>query len=372
LEFLKMELYRKNILFILVFTLCAFISVPAFVWIVDPFHIYHRDTWLNRDKYYSSAESFNNFIQLKYLNTCDMFDAVLIGNSRTCAFDSIDLKKALPKCKGCIKLTINGCVTSEHTRSLQKAIKSKKIKNVVFMDPPDIIPQSQNRIVLPSLRNSLFRRGSMFVACLHVIDLFNCFPHDKLGLVQLNKVHSYLPENTKEFGKISLKLHLKKRVFTIDDTVPTDIPDNQLLFIIRKYSNITFHLLFPLYSNIFFDTPTLDWKSMSFFVKNTKDLSNVKIYDFHDVPHFYISRNWTDICHFSPVFNKFMTYCIEHNLHRVTAKNYDAYKQHVLDVLKSFNPSDYPERPTTFEELVAYEESLHPELKEQKVSVEEP
>ena len=92
---------------------------------------------------------------------------------------------------------------------------------------------------------------------------------------------------------------------------------------------------------------------------------------FFDVPHAFILHNWVDyFIHFSPVFNKFMTYCIEHNLHRVTAENYEAYKQHVRDVLRSFNPSDYPDRPTTFEELVAYEESLHPELKEQKVEKE--
>ena len=93
---------------------------------------------------------------------------------------------------------------------------------------------------------------------------------------------------------------------------------------------------------------------------------------FFDVPHAFILHNWVDFIHFSPVFNKFMTYCIEHNLHRVTAENYEAYKQHVRDVLRSFNPSDYPDRPTTFEELVAYEESLHPELKKQKVTVEKP
>ena len=360
-----MELYRKNILFILVFTLCAFISVPAFVWVVDPFHVYHRDTWLNKDKYYATAEPFNNSLQLNILNTRNDFDTVLIGNSRTGSFDANDLGK------GCVKLKIGGELTQSHVQILLKAIKSKKIKKVIFMDAPLIFSKPSPTQLLLSPWESLLRRGSAFVACLYVIDFSNRFSH-KLRLVPLNKIHSWLPENTEEFSKISLKLNLKKRIFTIDDTVPTNIPDNQLLSIIRKYPNVTFHLLFPPYRNIFSDTPILDWKPMSFFVKNTKELSNVKIYDFHDIPHFYISRNWADVSHFSPVFNKFIAYCIEHSLHTITAKNYDAYKQHVLDVLKSFNPSDYPERPTTFEELVAYEESLHPELKKQKVAVEKP
>ena len=120
----------------------------------------------------------------------------------------------------------------------------------------------------------------------------------------------------------------------------------------------------------------MNLKDTSFYIENTKTFPNVKIYDFHDVPHTVIATNWEDddvyfdVHFFSPMFCKFMAYCIEHNLHRVTAKNYDAYKKHILDVLKSFNPSDYPDRPTTFEELVAYEESLHPELKEQKVEKE--
>ena len=67
-----------------------------------------------------------------------------------------------------------------------------------------------------------------------------------------------------------------------------------------------------------------------------------------------------------------MTYCIEHDLHRITAENYKNHKKHIIDVCKSFKFSGYPDHSTTFEELVAYEESLHPELKKRKTSVVQP
>ena len=111
----------------------------------------------------------------------------------------------------------------------------------------------------------------------------------------------------------------------------------------------------------------MNLEDTSFYIENTKTFQNVKIYDFHDVPHTVIATNWQDDVHFfSSMFCKFMAYCIEHDLHRVTTENYETYKQNIIDVLKAFDFSNYPDRSTTFEELVAYEESLHPELKKQK------
>ena len=370
MEFLRMELYKKNILFIVVFTLCAFIFGPAFVWIVDPFHVYHRDTWLNKGKYPLYSADLNNALQLKYLHSTDNFDWVLVGNSRSQSFDSDDLRRALKGKQG-LNLTVGGLPSEYNVKMLLEAVETQKIKHVIFMDAQPTFRQVTMPLLFESPRRVIFKIGSVHTSLFLVLGYFVPWFH-KWRFRSLNKIEDYQAkyEDLEEFSKISIKNKTSRTLRPTFFDTALDVPDNPLISIIRNHPNIMFHLLFPPLGVVGSDTPIFDLTNMSFYLKNTKDFTNIMIYDFHDVPYFYVSNNWRDACHYHHGFNKFMAYCIEHNLHRVTAENYEAYKQHVRDVLKSFNPSDYPDRPTTFEELVAYEESLHPELKEQKVEKE--
>lgn len=359
-----MELYKKNILFIVVFTLCAFSVAPAFVWIVDPFHVYHRDTWINKDKYTWCRTALNNALQLKYLHSTDNFDWVLVGNSRSEAFDSNDLRKALKGKQG-LNLYGGGLPSEYQIKMLLDAVRSQKIKHAIFMDAQATFRQVSMPLLFKSPKLVIFDARSAPTSLLLILGYFVPWFHKWL-FQPLNKIQDTNAEyeNLEEFSKISIKNKTSRVIRPVFLDTALDVPDNPLVSIIRNHPNITFHLLFPPRDVIGSEAPILDLKSMSFYLKNTECLENVRIYDFHDVPYFYVSNNWRDVNHYHHGFCKFMAYCIEHDLHRVTAENYNAYKKHIRDVLKSFNPSDYPDRPTTFEELVAYERSLHPELKE--------
>ena len=368
-----MSLYKKNILFIVIFTLCAFISVLAFVWIVDPFHVYHRDTWINRDKWCSGYGSVVlNSIQLEHARATDNYDTIFVGNSRAMNTDGIEMSKLLGV-KGMIRLCTARNFRSIHRESIQEGLKIKKIKHVIIQDavPGKITDVHTDGFISRHPKCSLFSNFALFSAFILVAN--HLFPNWEVVTKRIqpfSRIYafsSYL--DLKKFPGMSPVLKTTNTITPSIRDISLKMDDDVLLHFIRSHPNVTFYLLFP---PIVFPRSdfSIDLTYVSFYVRSAKDLPNVKIYSFHDVPHYCIARNWSDITHFSPVFNKFMAYCIEHNLHRVTAKNYDAYKKHILDVLKSFNPSDYPDRPTTFEELVAYEESLHPELKEQKVEKE--
>ena len=367
-----MELYRKNILFILVFTLCAFISELAFVWIVDPFHIYHRDTWLNKGKYFVYSEDFNNALQLKYLYSTDNFNWVLVGNSRSRFFHRDDLRKALNGKQG-LSLYVGGFPSEYNIKMLLEAVGSQKIKHVIFTDAQPTFRQVTIPLLFESPRRVIFKLDSVHTSLFLVLGHFVPWFHER-RFRSLDEMGDYynVYEDLEDFSKVSIKNKISRTPRPTFLDTALDSPDNPLISIIRNHPNIMFHLLFPPLGVIGSEAPILDLRSMSFYVKNTKDLANVRIYDFHDIPHFYISNNWMDPVHYHSGFNKFMAYCIEHSLHTITVENYDAYKQHIIDVLKAFDFSNYPDRPTTFEELVAYEESLHPELKKEKISVEKP
>ena len=366
-----MSLYKKNILFIVIFTLCALGSVPAFVWLVDPFHIYHRDTWINRGKTIGGGiESLKNgaIVRSGYLN--GGIDGVFAGGCVSNGVNISDFKRAVQGKKNFVHLyTTSVNFNPSHIEMLQWMLKKKDLRHVFILNPLAIFSPRSFRggcDLFYHPERSLFMKSGIFSAIAMVLSHFQFL---KRPLRPPEKRHLWQPEDPKEFFKHAMKSRNKGVISSviIDDKFQNKT-DNPLLQLIAEHPEVTFYLLFfPQWSLNDKNAVKMNLKDTSFYIENTKTFPNVKIYDFRDVPHTVIATNWGDGVHFfSPMFCKFMAYCIEHSLHTITAKNYDAYKKHILDVLKSFNLSDYPDRSTSFEELVAYEESLHPELKKQK------
>lgn len=372
-----MSLCKKNILFIVIFTLCAFVSAPALVWIVDPFHIYHRDTWLNKGKIVGGGiDSLKNGGLLECACLNGGIDGVICGGCVSNGVNTSDFKRSVQGEKRFIHFYTTGIyVKFIHLEMLQETFRRQDVKHVVLLNPPIVFSKVpfKRADLFYSPKRILFEATGFFSAMAVVLS------HFRLRALRTPEMaHLWQPEDPKEFFKHAMKSQNKGAISSviIDDKFQ-NTTDNPLLQLITEHPEVTFYLLFfPQWSLNDKNAVGINLKDTSFYIENTKTFQNVKIHSFHDVPHTVIATNWEESVHFfhffSPVFCKFMAYCIEHNLHRVTAENYETYKQHILDVLKSFNPSDYPDRPTTFEELVAYEESLHPELKKEKMSVEEP
>ena len=85
------------------------------------------------------------------------------------------------------------------------------------------------------------------------------------------------------------------------------------------------------------------------------DLPNVKIYGWHDCAFVSNLANYCDPGHYHPDINRYMAWCIEHDKHRLTKDNYDAYEARCVENLRAFKILDaYPHRDT-FDELVAAE-----------------
>ena len=370
-----MSLYKKNILFIVIFTLCAFVSAPVFVWIVDPFHIYHRDTWLNKNKIGRSANySLQNGGELECACLNGEIDGVICGGCVSNGVNTSDFKRSVQGEKRFIHFCTTGIyVNSIHLEMLQETFRRQDVKHVVLLNPPIVLSTMllEEADLFYNPKRILFEKAGFFSAVAVVLS------HFRLKTSRTpESTHLWQPEDPKEFFfKHAMKSRNKGAISSviIDDKFQ-NTTDNPLLQLIAEHPEITFHLLFfPQWSLNDENVVEMNLKDTSFYIESTKTFQNVKIYDFHDVPHTVIATNWGDSVHFfSPMFCKFMAYCIEHDLHRVNAENYETYKQHIIDVLKAFDFLNYPDRTTTFEELVAYEESLHPELKKQKVAVEKP
>ncbi len=73
-----------------------------------------------------------------------------------------------------------------------------------------------------------------------------------------------------------------------------------------------------------------------YLVEKCSTFKNVKIYGFHDTKIVNNIKNYYNSSHYQPEINRYMMYCIEHDLHRLTLENIDTYEQAMLKNLKEF------------------------------------
>ena len=135
-----MSTYKKNVLFILASLLFAFLSVPVFVWLVDPFHLYHRDTWLNRGIWPTGgSRSLANGTVLHSVHTVNNVDGILLGGCRSEGFITSDLKRAVKSKKLFVHLYTTGIdLNRTHLSMLLEALKIQNIDHVVLLRPPAV------------------------------------------------------------------------------------------------------------------------------------------------------------------------------------------------------------------------------------------
>ena len=144
---------------------------------------------------------------------------------------------------------------------------------------------------------------------------------------------------------------------------------NDLLKIFRSNPGVKFYLIMPPNSwisykraphqNLITYTPYQMYHAFfngsRHLVTACADLPNVKIYGWHDCAFVSNLANYCDASHYHPDINRYMAWCIEHDKHRLTKDNYDAYETRCVESLRAFKILDaYPHRDT-FDELVAAE-----------------
>ena len=120
--------------------LCYSTVMPAFVRIADPFHLYHRDTWLNRGIWpKGGSESLANGTALHSVHTVNNVDGILLGGCHSEGFITSDLKRAVKSKKLFVHLYTTGIdLNRTHLSMLLEALKIQNIDHVVLLRPPAV------------------------------------------------------------------------------------------------------------------------------------------------------------------------------------------------------------------------------------------
>ena len=352
------------------------------VYIVDPYHIFHETRW-NKNLWFGSQTLINLGQIETYLKRSNDYDGILVGSSHSMNFKGSDLAKAVGA-KGVLKL----CGGNQHVESscnwVKYAMTTGKVKYVIigfnFLMPPateafggkkvsffnqvifsvaalkDQVKLNLHRSNINNTYQNWSDPDSIYNWFLRKKRDFDCWSSNRRALMP------YIA-NTAEFGAYQIKDPISAVLST---PIIKDI--NRLLILIRDNAAVKFYLMIPPNSWLQYDyvqwafrkvAPSRRYDAFFFgwrhLITACADLPNVKIYGWHDCAFVSNLANYRDPGHYHPDINRYMAWCIEHDKHRLTKENYDAYEARCVENLRAFKILDsYPHRDT-FDELVAAE-----------------
>jgi hypothetical protein len=337
-----------------IFTVIIIIIIGIFNYIVDPFHQYRVKT------FYPIAyiSKLQRYINPGFAKNYD-YDSIILGSSISENFVISDVKKILNFQKP-IKLCISGTSAYEEGLTLKTALKHKKVKNVLYGLDTFLFWGNPNRIrhgakTFPYyLYDNKILNDYQYIFSLdttvHSIKvLYNALIDDK-NSIKYNYDKMYQWQHTVPSSHFSKKYVLKKW----DERKKSDIayqPNNNFMFykksfdknfldLIKVYPNTNFIIYFPPYSILAYKLEQEQkvfqdrLKFKKYIFEATKQMSNVKIYDFQiakNVTHNL--SNYHDLDHYHQKINKWVLEQIKNNNFKVNEKNIDSIlKEHEFQV----------------------------------------
>ena len=378
--------HRRNIVYFIIFTLLFWTIGPLMVYIVDPYHIFHETRW-NKNLWFGNKTLINLGQIETYLKRSNDYDGILVGSSYSMNFQGSDLAKAVGA-KGVLKLCDNDQPIDCGMNWVKICADTHKLKHCFvvrdaicyswFTDQPLI----RKEFYVNHPKCSLWNVSSFLALarrCAH--ELKFKLEHKELWWLwkDISEVHRWYEYRLHNFVtwinpyclsqlKHSAKDFKNYAINQQDCAVFVHHFNDVLLRTIKENSSIIFYVMLgpcaftqpDMYLNCitnwtadsFYNTLFNGWRHL---ITACADLPNVKIYGWHDCAFVSNIANYCDESHYHPDINRYMAWCIEHDKHRLTKENYDAYEARCVENLRAFKILDsYPHRDT-FDELVAAE-----------------
>lgn len=308
--------------------LIAFIAtlpiVPAIIWFVDPFTYFRFPSW-HKPTYFNGWQRFQNIgIALNY-----DYDSVVIGTSMAENFSTKQIDTMLGW--KTVNLAISGSSAYEQRRLLELAIKTGKVKNVLWLVQYDSFAHPVNYIRGDAINPEGFYDGNRIVffhhylfnnkMLEHSVNVFVDDNHDMDTAWNLSKTSKFGCASVKgSYNSTSRDLAVSKALssgdmLTDEHSLAINVQQN-LSDIVKQHPGVKFYLIIPPYSKWsyqssqekFGDAPMA---AVLNFRKNVAgqmaEFGNVTLSDYQaDLRFILDSNNYKDLTHFSPRINSIM------------------------------------------------------------------
>lgn len=332
---------------IIFLSIIAVILSAAFNYLVDPLQFYHKAYYVKPDFY--KQERFQNPGFAKNFD----YDTVIIGTSMMQNFSPAYIKQKLGF--DSIKLSMSGSTIAEQEMILELAIKSGKVKNVIWGLDFSSLSTKKNEVRDSDVEfpyylynNNIFDDYRYLFNSttteLSITAIINKLSNKSYNEAKMLENYSNWDKSAKYGSKYAIneykKLIEKKNTNTSSfmwDDIQWNI-DNKVINIMSKNSNINFYLFYTpnsvlagrYYYEIGQEVLANFSASKKYLVDSCNDLKNVRLYDFHSVKEIVCDLElYKDQSHHNTKVNKAIIDSIANNINTIDSKNAD-YK------LKSF------------------------------------
>jgi len=368
----------KTFILIVILTTLFIILIPAaIVLIVDPIQLYHDQFTLKKVYYFKEQRHQNIGLINKYLKRGEGNYTIILGTSMSENFVPSKFMKILDN-KHVLKLTMSGGRPYEQYKLLTKALKTGKVKRVVWdihwyyllkkiskkdknhdfperLYSDDILKQAYYYLFNEDYVKDSFRifRGKVnqnkWTSNLDKLN-YTMDSWVKSGVFQRNKEEKYLTKLNKDIDKIKTNipsLDIIDKKYAVNLNYP-DI-DQYVLPIMQDYKNVEFDLFFPPYSTYFYAKSNIA-KSIRFIYARkylvekieALNLKNVKVFGFDN--KFDIVNNiyyYKDYGHYRSEINDFIMESILADKYILNSSNIDKYIAKMIANINNYNKVFY-------------------------------
>lgn len=348
---------KHHIIFFLFSIFFALFIGGIIAYCIDPYHLFHETPW-NRNRWLKERAFVVNRGQIKeLLYRKNQYDGILVGNSLIDNFHLLDFDKNFEG-KKWIKLEVLAATLDVQALLIQESLKSQKVKNVVLILSTAWFYASKTKDFSGRwfmyyrplmMKNALYFMFDSFVQC-RERPFEKAYHHAKMQFI----------------ADFPTQIYADYRQYELKEDEHCIFKFNSLLLpLIQDNAKVQFRLI--LYPMVFESRCSILETFNQYFpllrYLCSLNLPNVQLYAFHDMSFVKHHKNTFDGLHYHEGINKFIVYCMKHKLHKITMENYEHYQKQVIKNIHSFSPEDLKMDRDSYDQLVAEEEKLHPELK---------
>lgn len=350
-----MEYKNWFIKFLFLFYL-LFLSSILLNYLIDPYQIYHKNKFgfLPNERYQVAG-----LIESYLADKKQKLDSIIVGTSMSQNFIPQDVTDNL-QFGGTLKLTISGSSPIMKNAVIDYAMQTAQVKNAVL----EIFESYAEETYIETDKLPLFLYETNNIKKFKNY-IFNIDILKKSVLLILN-----IQDTTKDLNKYQYWMdgasHLFARFNTCEnlDTF-SNVNKNisykyteylpqldMLIKQIKENKDVKFFIFFPPYSRLYYYEMQEEKRNKNismrrYLLQNFKDIQNVKIFAFDNLPFVSDLKNYKDKAHYSADINKEMLHWMAEDRGLVTLENIDAYENNFIKNLinyKIYTSSDSCDR----------------------------
>lgn len=330
--------YKNKIFYVFIAFTITLSYLLGIFYFYDPAQLF-------KDRYTGYYIDDNRFFARKVIDTYK-FDGVIIGTSMLEQSDPKELKIGK-----FINISMADSRFKERAVALEYLLKNKKVKHIITTFDGFGVPHYKNNFQIMYKENiSTFDKFGLYI---NGFVPYKCYLTLSKSEKCIGSKHNFYDPVVANNGRIDYKFNnndfkgiVIKEVGEYFNKDEVDYLYKNLLIFAKENPNITFHIIKPPYSALYYQgSNILSYKAyIKHYLNIFKDYKNINFYTFDDEDFIYNMNNYfSDKTHYKPWINSRINKSINEGINIITINNIDEYFDKFIKKIKNYDIKAYKE-----------------------------